>query len=107
MLIATRCIFGRKCMGHLPASYDLQKFEPQTRRLRLNGQSTSIRLERVFWEILDSLAASENRTTPNYISSLHASLLEKHGEMANFSSILRCVCLHERNRSEIISTPAE
>ncbi|MGL5012092.1 MAG: ribbon-helix-helix domain-containing protein [Paracoccaceae bacterium] len=64
-----------------------------TRRLRLNGQSTSIRLENTFWHILDEIAAGEGMTTPGFMSKLHAEVLELHGEPANFSSVLRCTCL--------------
>lgn len=64
-----------------------------TRRLRLNGQSTSIRLETTFWQILDEIAALEGMTTPAFMSRLHAEVLEQHGEPANFSSLLRCTAL--------------
>lgn len=39
------------------------RYESETRRLRLNGQSTSIRLERAFWRILDEIAAREGLST--------------------------------------------
>lgn len=68
------------------------RYETVTRRLRLNGQSTSIRLERAFWCILDRIAAREGVTTPAFISKLHAEVLELHGEARNFTSLLRCAC---------------
>lgn len=68
------------------------RYETVTRRLRLNGQSTSIRLERAFWHILDDIAAREGVSTPAFISKLHAEVLELHGEARNFSSLLRCAC---------------
>jgi predicted DNA-binding ribbon-helix-helix protein len=64
-----------------------------TRRLRLNGQSTSIRLENTFWQIVDEIAAGEGMTAPAFMSKLHAEVIELHGEPANFSSVLRCTCL--------------
>lgn len=64
-----------------------------TRRMRLNGQSTSIRLENTFWHILDEISAGEGMTTPAFMSKLHSEVLELHGEPANFSSVLRCTCL--------------
>ena len=64
-----------------------------TRRLRLNGQSTSIRLENTFWHIIDEIAAGEGMTPPAFVSKLHAEVLELNGEPANFSSVLRCTCL--------------
>jgi predicted DNA-binding ribbon-helix-helix protein len=80
--------------GQNPADY-----EPVTRHLRLNGQSTSIRLERAFWEIVDTIAADEGMTAPAFVSRLHAEVLELRGEANNFTSLLRCACLI-RVRSE-------
>ena len=62
------------------AGQDQERYEPVTRRLRLNGQSTSIRLERSFWKIVDQIAAKEKLSTPAFISKLHAEVLEIHGE---------------------------
>ena len=73
--------------GQNPARYD-----SETRRLRLNGQSTSIRLERAFWRILDDIAAREGLSTPAFISKLHSEVLELRGEAPNFTSLLRCAC---------------
>jgi predicted DNA-binding ribbon-helix-helix protein len=75
------------------AGQDPQRYTGETRRLRLNGQSTSIRLEKAFWVILDEIAAGEGVTTPTFISKLHAEVLELRGEPSNFTSLLRCACL--------------
>ena len=86
--------------GQDPASY-----EYETRSLRLNGQSTSIRLERAFWNVLNQVAAAERVSTPQFISRLHSEVLELHGEAQNFTSLLRCACLVHMNR-ELQATPA-
>ena len=80
-------------MCRIFAGQDPSRYAPETRRLRLNGQSTSLRLETAFWEILDSIAASQAMSTPAFISKLHDEVLEEHGEAQNFSSLLRCSCL--------------
>ncbi len=72
-----------------------ERYEPITRRLRLNGHSTSIRLERGFWEILDRMAARDGMTTPAFVSLLHDEVLDLHGAAPNFASLLRCACLTE------------
>ena len=79
-------------MCQIFAGQDPERYESVTRRLRLNGQSTSIRLERAFWGILDDIAAREGLSTPAFISRLHAEVLERHGEARNFTSLLRCAC---------------
>lgn len=69
------------------------RYEYVTRRLRLNGQSTSIRLERAFWGILDQIAEKEGLSSPAFLSKLHSEVLIQRGEAANFTSLLRCACL--------------
>ena len=76
--------------GQAPASY-----EPVTRRLRLNGHSTSIRLEASFGSVLDRMAAREGVSTPCLVSRLHDEVLDLRGEARNFASLLRCACLVE------------
>ncbi|MEM8776027.1 MAG: ribbon-helix-helix domain-containing protein [Pseudomonadota bacterium] len=80
-------------MCHVFAGQDPERYVCATRRLRLNGQSTSIRLEQSFWDILDELAANDGMTTPAFISTLHSEVLELRGEPSNFTSLLRCACL--------------
>lgn len=74
--------------GVPPEGYALE-----TRSVRLNGQGTSIRLERVFWAILERIAARERLSLPRFLSVLHAEILEIHGEPPNFTSHLRCLCV--------------
>ena len=79
-------------MCQIFAGQDPARYETETRRLRLDGQSTSIRLERAFWGILDGIALREGLTTPAFISRLHSEVLQLHGEARNFTSLLRCAC---------------
>ena len=80
-------------MCQLFAGQPRENYRSQTRSLRLNGQSTSIRLEGMFWRILDDIASTENLSTPRFISKLHTEVMELYGEASNFSSLLRCACL--------------
>jgi predicted DNA-binding ribbon-helix-helix protein len=75
------------------AGQDPDRYACTTRRLRLNGQSTSIRLENAFWATLDEIAARDGVTTPVFISTLHSEVLQQRGEPSNFTSLLRCACL--------------
>lgn len=79
------------------AGQDPKRYASVTRRLRLNGQSTSIRLEHAFWEIIDEVALSQGMTTPAFVSLLHSEVLELRGEPENFTSLLRCVCLVQKD----------
>tara|TARA_R110000787_G_scaffold57039_1_gene130679 strand:+ start:1701 stop:1991 length:291 start_codon:yes stop_codon:yes gene_type:complete len=80
-------------MCQIFAGQDPADYRPITRRLRLNGQSTSIRLEQNFWEIVDGMAQHEGMSTPAFVSKLHSEVLELRGEAQNFTSLLRCACL--------------
>ena len=80
-------------MCHLFASQNPDSYVYETRSIRLNGQSTSIRLERVFWHILEQIAALEGMSVPSFISTLHREVLLMWGPVPNFTSHLRCICL--------------
>jgi predicted DNA-binding ribbon-helix-helix protein len=77
-----------------------------TRSIRLNGYCTSIRLEAMFWSILDDIAAGQGMSTPRFISTLYDEVTELRGEVGNFASLLRVTCTgfvrahHEPERSE-------
>lgn len=80
-------------MCHIFAGQDRERYASHTRRLRLNGQSTRIRLEKAFWDIIDEIARRDGVSTPAFISTLHAEVLKLQGEPGNFTSLLRCACL--------------
>ena len=87
-------------MCHLFAGQSPDSYAFETRSIRLNGQSTSIRLERVFWEILEDIAAAEGMSVPRFISTLHQEILLLRGEVPNFTSHLRCICVSARTSAE-------
>lgn len=93
-------------MCQIFAGQDPARYECVTRRLRLNGQSTSIRLERAFWGILDRISDKEGLSTPAFLSKLHAEVLEQHGEAQNFTSLLRCACTIHLGEFEQMGVPA-
>jgi predicted DNA-binding ribbon-helix-helix protein len=80
-------------MCHLFASQPPDSYAFETRSIRLNGQSTSVRLEKVFWTILEQIAAAQGLSVPRFISTLHSEVVQMWGEVANFTSHLRCICL--------------
>jgi predicted DNA-binding ribbon-helix-helix protein len=86
-------------MCRIFASLDPKVYQSETRSVRLNGQCTSIRLEAAFWESIDTIAAEEGFSTPGFLSKLHAEVLEIHGEVRNFTSRLRCICLLNRQEA--------
>jgi predicted DNA-binding ribbon-helix-helix protein len=87
-------------MCHLFASQSPDRYAFETHSIRLNGQSTSIRLERVFWDILEDIALAEGMSVPRFISTLHQEILLLRGEVPNFTSHLRCICVTARASAE-------
>lgn len=80
-------------MCHLFAGIPHDRYDSETRSVRLSGHATSIRLETAFWQVLEELAADQGMTPAKFLSTLHDEVLELHGEARNFTSHLRCACL--------------
>ncbi|MEH6717426.1 MAG: ribbon-helix-helix domain-containing protein [Aurantimonas endophytica] len=72
---------------------DPDRYALTTRSLRLDGCSTSIRLENAFWDVLDRMAADERRPLPDLLSELHNEVVANRQGPMNFTSILRSSCL--------------
>lgn len=68
------------------------------RSVRIGGHSTSIQLERAFWDLLDEIAASRGLTTSKFISLLYDDAVTLRGKVHNFASILRTSCVLYLNR---------
>jgi predicted DNA-binding ribbon-helix-helix protein len=80
-------------MCHFFANQHPESYAFETRSIRLNGQSTRIRLEKMFWRILEEIAGQQGMSVPRFISTLHGEVLNLWGEVANFTSHLRCICV--------------
>jgi len=79
-------------MCQIFAGQDPKAYRPVTRSIRLGGLSTSIRLENVYWDILDEIAAAQDMTTPRFLCVLYDEVLDLQGEVRNFASLLRVSC---------------
>jgi predicted DNA-binding ribbon-helix-helix protein len=87
-------IKGNSSMCTLYANQDPQYYAPVTRSVRIDGVATSLRLEAAFWALLDELSATQGFvSTSRFINKLHDEVLEIHGEVTNFASLLRVSCL--------------
>ncbi|MDR6951970.1 putative DNA-binding ribbon-helix-helix protein [Ancylobacter sp. 3268] len=80
-------------MCQIFAGQDPETYAFQTRSVRIGGHSTSIRLEAAFWAILEQVAAHQGMSLGKFVTKLHDEVLELHGEVRNFASLLRCSCL--------------
>lgn len=73
-------------------SADPKLYETKTRSLRLNGVSTSLRLENLFWAILTEIGARDGMTLNQLITKLYNEIVEAGFEKGNFASFLRVCC---------------
>ncbi|MBS7541115.1 ribbon-helix-helix domain-containing protein [Ancylobacter lacus] len=97
-------------MCHIFAGQAPETYDSQTRSVRIGGHSTSIRLEAAFWTILEEVAAHQGMSLGKFVTTLHDEVLNLHGEVRNFASLLRCSCLiylGEVRGSQKMPTPRE
>lgn len=93
-------------MCRIFANQDPKSYAFATRSVRLAGHSTSLRLERQFWDILAEIAARQGMTLPRFLSRLHDEVLEAHGEVGNFASLLRNACVVYLKQGDGLPHPA-
>lgn len=70
-----------------------QSYASETRSLRLHGVATSVRLEQLFWNVLEEIAARDGMRVTQLIERLYDELVDYRGQAANFTSFLRVCCL--------------
>ena len=89
-------------MCQLFAHQPQRDYESQTRSLRIDGHSTSIRLEMAFWDTLEEIASKEDMGLAKFLTKLYSEVLDHCGEVHNFASLLRCSCLIYRSRAAAV-----
>ena len=89
-------------MCQLFAHQPQRDYKSQTRSLRIDGHSTSIRLEMAFWDTLEEIASKEDMSLAKFLTKLHSEVLDHCGEVHNFASLLRCSCLIYRSRAAAV-----
>ncbi|MBA2777412.1 ribbon-helix-helix domain-containing protein [Billgrantia kenyensis] len=67
-------------------------WEPQTRSMRIDGVSTSVRLERFFWVVLEEVGSRDGLSLSQLVARLSWECAEAGHDPANFASFLRVCC---------------
>lgn len=70
-------------------------YQLRARSLRLRGVATSLRLENLFWQVLEEIGARDGLSLSQLISRLHDELVAAGTEFSdsmNFTSFLRVCC---------------
>jgi predicted DNA-binding ribbon-helix-helix protein len=79
-------------MCRLFVNADAELWQTRLKSLRIRGFSTSVRLENLYWRVLDEIAQRDGMTLSQLLDRLHEELLEERGNAENFSSFLRVCC---------------
>ena len=73
----------------------INEFIPEKRSLRIHGQSTTLRLERAFWNVLDEIAHDQKMSVNGIIQEIADQCLVANDK--NLASCLRVICLKYLN----------
>jgi len=85
-------------LGHMFNSCSIDQvneFIPEKRGFRIHGHSTTIRLERVFWTVLEEMSERMGTPLPQLIGRIHEHCLVANDK--NISSCLRVICMKYMN----------
>jgi predicted DNA-binding ribbon-helix-helix protein len=74
-------------------SADPASYESRTRSVRLHGVVTSIRLEHLYWDVLEEIARRDGMSVVHLIEKLYDELVAARGGVGNFTSFLRVSAL--------------
>lgn len=69
----------------------INEFIPEKRGFRIHGHSTTIRLERAFWNVLEAMAHEQEMTLSEMIQRIHDDCIMANDK--NLASCLRVICL--------------
>ena len=70
-----------------------ESYASRTRSVRLHGVVTSIRLENLYWEVLEEIGLRDDMGVVQLIEKLYDELVAARGAVGNFSSFLRVSAL--------------
>ena len=84
---------GRHCIDPFEADFDMGQARPVSRSVRLNGFATCLRLERVYWRILERIGEANGCSVSAVLSYLDREVHLRHGGVNNFSGLVRVVCV--------------
>lgn len=71
---------------------DPELWASRARSLRLHGVATSVRLEQLYWRVLEEIGTRDGMSVNQLITKLHDELMQTRGEVDNFASFLRVCC---------------
>jgi len=79
-------------MCQLFVNADPSLWETRLRSVRMHGFATSVRIEKIYWILLEEVARRDGLSIAEILARLYEELLEVHGSVENFASFLRVCC---------------
>ncbi|MCF5724864.1 ribbon-helix-helix domain-containing protein [Pseudomonas syringae] len=73
--------------------FDMGLARPLSRSVRLNGFSTCLRLEQIYWNILTEIARLNACSVSALLSYVDREVHLRYGGVKNFSGLVRVVCV--------------
>lgn len=84
---------GKEGVDPFGANFNMGLAQPLSRSVRLNGFATCLRLEEVYWRVLERIAESNQCTVNAVLSYVDREVHLRHGGVKNFSGLIRVVCV--------------
>jgi len=94
-------------MCEIYTNSDSALYDVKTRSIRIDGLVTSIRLELVFWKLLERISYEEGLKLSDFLSKIYYEKLMKCGKIENFTSFLRVACTTYLNNKEHVKIDPE
>ena len=87
------CWPGKQCVDPFKADFDMLQIRPVSRSVRLTGFSTCLRLEAVYWGILERIAEANCCSVSAVLSYVDREVHLRQGGVRNFSGLIRVICV--------------
>ena len=87
------CASQKAVRGPFPEDFDMLLARPLSRSVRLNGFATCLRLEQVYWNVLEGMACLHHCTVNSLLSYIDREVCLRHGSVKNFTGLVRVICV--------------
>ncbi|MPW16724.1 aryl-sulfate sulfotransferase [Paraburkholderia sp. CNPSo 3157] len=74
-------------------SFNADLLKPRQRSVRVNGLATCLRLEEIYWSIIEELAREESLSVGKLISRWAMEMDLSHEYVWNFTGYVRVICV--------------
>lgn len=75
------------------SDFNMNLAQPLSRSVRLNGFATCLRLEAIYWMVLERIARANRCTVNAVLSHVDREVHLRHGGVRNFSGLVRVICV--------------